>query len=280
MRYGKSAGRLDINPTARRSPGQGLKKAAPGAPFGWCSSGTPYIGTQYAVKGTGSAMQFASLSTRNGAEQFYWKKLSGLSSKVALSALETHGTVGCLLAGESGLPIKDILEVAQVAHVRAVFARLLGEEVLRRFEATGEANEAEAAPSADADGSEAAPSAEAEAAGTASALRSAVARIVAAGDLNVLTSRMVRRQLEEEGHDASDKHAVNKMISDAMAPKDVPASAAGPAKASSTTSGTQQQESAVGPKRKARMMIVDELRAEDEKKPKKSKSGGDALILD
>lgn len=147
---------------------------------------------------------------------------------MALSALETHGTVGCLLAGESGLPIKDILEVAQVAHVRAVFARLLGEEVLRRFEATGEADEAEAAPSAEVDGAEAAPSAEAEAAGTTSALRAA----------------------------------------------------AGPAKASSTTSGTQQQESAVGPKRKARMAMVDELRAEEEKKPKKSKSGGDALILD
>ena len=49
MRYGKS-GVQQIDPSARRRAGQSLKKAAPGAPFGWCGDGTPYIGTQYGIK--------------------------------------------------------------------------------------------------------------------------------------------------------------------------------------------------------------------------------------
>ena len=46
MRYGQSAGTHEIDPAVRRKPSQGLKKAAPGAPFGWTSDGAPYIGTQ------------------------------------------------------------------------------------------------------------------------------------------------------------------------------------------------------------------------------------------
>ena len=109
MRYGKSAGRLDINPTARRSPGQGLKKAAPGAPFGWCSSGTPYIGTQYAVKGTGSAMQFASLSTRNGAEQCEGSAshfIPCVLGPVTHTTVCSHATLGSLLE-EALRPLKQ-----------------------------------------------------------------------------------------------------------------------------------------------------------------------------
>ena len=96
MRYGKSLGNHELDPTARRKPNMSLKKAAPGAPFGWTSDGSPYVGTQYAVRskpGAGLQLQFASLSTRNGAPQFYWKPLVGVSAKVALSALETHGSV-------------------------------------------------------------------------------------------------------------------------------------------------------------------------------------------
>ena len=122
-----------------------LKKAAPGAPFGWTSDGSPYVGTQYAVRskpGAGLQLQFASLSTRNGAPQFYWKPLVGVSAKVALSALETHGSVSALLAGESMLPVCDIFEADQVAAVRAAFVRLLGEAVLSSFETADEAEEA------------------------------------------------------------------------------------------------------------------------------------------
>ena len=101
MRYGKSAGVVNVDETKRRQPGQGIKSAAPGAPFGWTSEGTPYIGTQYCIKGSQSGvLKFASLSTRNGNPQYYWKDLSGLSKKVALSALETHGSVEAILASE------------------------------------------------------------------------------------------------------------------------------------------------------------------------------------
>ena len=81
----------------------------------------------------GKSFQFASLSTRNGAPQFYWKELSGVSQKVALSALETHGSVEGLLAGESSATIGQVLDPSQLAAVRAVFKRLVGEETLARF---------------------------------------------------------------------------------------------------------------------------------------------------
>lgn len=83
----------------------------------------------------GKSFQFASLSTRNGAPQFYWKELSGVSQKVALSALETHGSVEGLLAGESSATIGQVLDPSQLAAVRAVFKRLVGEETLARFAA-------------------------------------------------------------------------------------------------------------------------------------------------
>ena len=130
----RNPGNHEIDPTARRKPGQNLKSAAPGAPFGWTSEGTPYVGTQYAVKQrAGKSFQFASLSTRNGAPQFYWKDLAGVSQKVALSALETHGSVEALLAGESSATIGNILEPEQLEAVRAVFKRLVGAETLARF---------------------------------------------------------------------------------------------------------------------------------------------------
>ena len=75
MRYGKSSGVLEIDPAVRRSSGQSLKKAAPGAPFGWTSEGTPYIGTQYCIQASPQGFKFASLSTRNGNSNYYWKPL-------------------------------------------------------------------------------------------------------------------------------------------------------------------------------------------------------------
>lgn len=139
MRYGKSAGVTDLDETVRRKPGQSLKSAAPGAPFGWTSEGAPYIGTQYCVKGSKSGLKFASLSTRNGGAQYYWKDLGSLSKKVALSALETHGAVENLLAGESGLPCGDCLDPADLAAVKTVFTRLVGAETLRQFELSAKA---------------------------------------------------------------------------------------------------------------------------------------------
>ena len=80
---------------------------------------------------------FASLSTRNGVEQYYWKPLSGLSKKVALSALETHGSVERLLAGESRSPLCEVEALASsVEKVRSVFVRLLGVEVVAEFHST------------------------------------------------------------------------------------------------------------------------------------------------
>ena len=67
MRYGKDKDVcLEIDPSARRQPGQTLKKAAPGAPYGWTRDDRPYIGTQYAISVCGT--QFASVSTRDATE--------------------------------------------------------------------------------------------------------------------------------------------------------------------------------------------------------------------
>jgi len=44
MRYGKSKQKYkEIDPAARQKPGQSLKKAAPGAPFGWNWKGEPSV---------------------------------------------------------------------------------------------------------------------------------------------------------------------------------------------------------------------------------------------
>ena len=131
MRYSKGS---EIREEARRGPNQSLKKAAPGAPFGWCSDGTPYKGTQYCIKAS-AKLQFASLSTRNGGAQYYWKPLSGVSQAVALSALETHGAVENLLANESPLPIGEVLDIEVLDKVKAVFRKLVGEDTLQRFAA-------------------------------------------------------------------------------------------------------------------------------------------------
>ena len=139
MRYGPNLYELD--PAIRRKPQQSLKKAAPGAPFGWnAHNNEPYIGTRYAVRGT----QFASVSTRNGSSgQYYWKSLSSLSAKVALSAVETHGTVEKLWAGESRGTLADVMEPEDLARVRAVFVRLIGEEQLRKLESADDEDPAD-----------------------------------------------------------------------------------------------------------------------------------------
>ena len=138
MRYGKSAAQ-EIDPTVRRPANAKLKSAAPGAPFGWKSDGTPYIGTQYCIKQKGSnGFQFASLSTRDGGARYFWKDLSGVSAKVALSAIETHGCVEAILAGESTLRIGSVLEPSALRAVRAAFVRLLGKEALERLESVSD----------------------------------------------------------------------------------------------------------------------------------------------
>ena len=142
MRYGKSSGVLEIDPAVRRSSGQSLKKAAPGAPFGWTSEGTPYIGTQYCIQASPQGFKFASLSTRNGNSNYYWKPLNGLSATVALSALETYGAVDHLCAGESRLPLRDIMSPVQIAKVRAVFVGLLGADVVASFESVADTPDA------------------------------------------------------------------------------------------------------------------------------------------
>jgi len=131
MRYGPNLHELD--PAIRRKPTQSLKKAAPGAPFGWAKSGAPYIGTQYAVRGS----QFASVSTRNGGASYYWKSLNTVSKKVALSAIETHGSVDNLLGGESQAPCSEIMTPEELAQVRATFTKLIGKEELHRLESAG-----------------------------------------------------------------------------------------------------------------------------------------------
>ena len=76
--------------------------------------------------------RLASLSTRNGGEAYHWQSLGGVSAKVASSALETHGRIDQLMAGESGRPCGEILSASDLATVRAAFVRVLGEEVVRQ----------------------------------------------------------------------------------------------------------------------------------------------------
>ena len=135
MRYGKSAGVHEINEQARRRPNMSLKKAQPGAPFGWTSEGEPYKGTTYALKDSASGLKFASVSTRNaGNPAYFWKSLSDVSAKVALSALETHGTVRNLQAGESSAPAGEVFEEEILVKAERLFVRLLGAETVKRFE--------------------------------------------------------------------------------------------------------------------------------------------------
>lgn len=103
MRYG-AQNHLEIDPAARRAPGQSLKKGAKGAPFGWTTSGEPYIGTQYGVNSNGTT--FYSISTRDGGETRYPNALHAVSTRVAQSALETHGSVrGLVGMGEAPLEV-------------------------------------------------------------------------------------------------------------------------------------------------------------------------------
>lgn len=136
MRYGKSAGVHEINEQCRRKANMSLKKAAPGAPFGWTSEGTPYHGTTYALRDSANGLKFASVSTRNaGNPQYFWKSISDLTSRVALSALETHGTVGGLQAGESSSATAgEVLEPHLLAKAHSIFVRLLGAQTVKRFE--------------------------------------------------------------------------------------------------------------------------------------------------
>lgn len=148
MRYGKSAGCHEIDPAARRKPSMTLKKAQPGAPFGWNSEGEPYRGTQYSILNKNGELKFASISSRNGNPQFFWKRLSELTAKVATSALETHGTPADLLAGESMVClVRDIFDASTVKAVRAVFVRLLGQATVEQFEACSGSAQPDAAGS-------------------------------------------------------------------------------------------------------------------------------------
>ncbi len=143
MRYGKGKPQ-EIDPAARRGKNQGLKKAAPGAPFGWRLDGTPYRGTTYEVSADGS--RFASVSTRDPANtKHYWQPTSAVSKKVALSALETHGSMEKLLGFKSLSP--DTRTV-----VRTIFSEKVGgEDTLAWFEALEEEEGEDVKASTEAD---------------------------------------------------------------------------------------------------------------------------------
>ena len=152
MRYGKP-GHLEIDPEARRQPGQSLKKAAKGAPFGWTSDGRPYGGTKYGVSADGRT--FYSISTRDGGEQRYAKPLREVSARVATSALETHGAVRRLVGMAAAPP--EVCKAVEAAFVGKV-GRDFMESISTVTDAAARASKrrkksdpeaAEAAPSAD-----------------------------------------------------------------------------------------------------------------------------------
>ena len=88
MKYGNPALHFNnpINPSARRKEGMGLKKAQPGAPYGWTRTGEPYCGTQYEVDIDGK--RWNSLSTRDG-HRDNWRTFASVTTKVAQSAYES-----------------------------------------------------------------------------------------------------------------------------------------------------------------------------------------------
>ena len=91
MKYGNPANFFNnpINPSARRKEGMGLKKAQPGAPYGWTRTGEPYCGTQYEVDIDGK--RWNSLSTRDG-HRDNWRTFASVTTKVAQSAYEHYGS--------------------------------------------------------------------------------------------------------------------------------------------------------------------------------------------
>ena len=91
MKYGNPALHFNnpINPSARRKEGMGLKKAQPGAPYGWTRTGEPYCGTQYEVDIDGT--RWNSLSTRDG-HRDNWRTFASVTTKVAQSAYEHYGS--------------------------------------------------------------------------------------------------------------------------------------------------------------------------------------------
>lgn len=187
--------------------------AAKGLPrFGICAH------SQYCIAEGKSGLQFASLSTRNGGAKYFWKPLSGLTAKVALSALETYGSVDGLWAGESRLPIKDIFEPDKVMQVKKVFIRLVGPQVYASFAETV-----------------AAPAAAAAAAGPE-----------------------VKREAEPEAKPEAEANAKTANV------------------------GMEERTSVVGQKRKARMEMVDALKAEQEAlaKSQRATSAIEADVVD
>ena len=91
MKYGNPAHFFnnEIDPNARRKEGMGLKKAQPGAPYGWTRTGEPYCGTQYEVDIDGK--RWNSLSTRDG-HRDNWRTFASVTTKVAQSAYEHYGS--------------------------------------------------------------------------------------------------------------------------------------------------------------------------------------------
>ena len=91
MKYGnpKHFFNNEIDPNARRKEGMGLKKAQPGAPYGWTRTGEPYCGTQYEVDIDGK--RWNSLSTRDG-HRDNWRTFASVTTKVAQSAYEHYGS--------------------------------------------------------------------------------------------------------------------------------------------------------------------------------------------
>ena len=78
-----------MNVTPRRHECWGLKKAQPGAPYGWTRTGEPYCGTQYEVDIDGK--RWNSLSTRDG-HRDNWRTFASVTTKVAQSAYEHYGS--------------------------------------------------------------------------------------------------------------------------------------------------------------------------------------------
>ena len=95
MKYGnpKHFFNNEIDPNARRKEGMGLKKAQPGAPYGWTRTGEPYCGTQYEVDIDGK--RWNSLSTARISRSHESSRRSGCAKKEAKCASASRSALSC-----------------------------------------------------------------------------------------------------------------------------------------------------------------------------------------
>ena len=111
------------------------EEAAPGAPFGWTSEGTPYHGTTYALIDSANGLKFASVSTRNGEPSVLLEVHQRSDEQgCALGTGDARYSWGAQAGESSSATAGEVLEPHLLAKAHSIFVRLLGAQTVKRFE--------------------------------------------------------------------------------------------------------------------------------------------------